>query len=179
MNPALAFDGSGAMGSKRSAGMAGGAQGGAGGQHGMDDGVRVAAALHAISDSDVDFLRVVFQFLQGLCEGHYAPIQNFLRSQSSDANGEHGHTAPSTGLRATNHNLVVMACDVLDALYLRLYPNTVNLVLQVLDTITEMVQGPCLANQVAIVNVKVKRGDCRRGGSLAGTWGLTLSPLCA
>ena len=39
---------------------------------------------------------------------------------------------------------------------MRFSAKLVPLTLQVLDTITEFVQGPCVSNQYAIVNLKVR-----------------------
>ena len=106
-----------------------------------------ASMAREVDTEGVLHLQSLFRFLQVLCEGHFAPIQNFLRDR------RHGSSARTPGA-AVEYNIVALCCQVLEDLHLRFCAELVSLTLQVLDTITELVQGPCLANQLAIVNLK-------------------------
>ena len=55
---------------------------------------------------------------------------------------------------------MTLSCQVLEELQLRFTADVVDLTMQVLDTVTEFVQGPCQPNQFAIVNLKVCVAPC-------------------
>ena len=57
----------------------------------IDAEASASAAVQQADTEDVDRLEELFRFLQVLCEGHFAPIQNFLRDRS------HGTSSQSPG----------------------------------------------------------------------------------
>ncbi|KAI0984952.1 hypothetical protein GJ496_002567 [Pomphorhynchus laevis] len=107
-----------------------------------------SASQHLISalPSSVQRLKSIFRFLQLLCENHNNAFQNFLREQSENK---------------VNYNLVGETLFLLDALcgshtgLLGLLGNYItidsyDLIVQILETLTEYCQGPCHINQDCI-----------------------------
>ncbi|CAK9290328.1 unnamed protein product [Gordionus sp. m RMFG-2023] len=95
--------------------------------------------------SQLDLMIPILRFLQLLCENHNILLQNFLRSQNMK----------------TNSNMVSETLQFLDCIcgstsgglgLLGLYINeeNVNLISQILNTLTEYCQGPCIDNQNCI-----------------------------
>ena len=60
---------------------------------GLDD-ERDPAPVGEWNSDDIEQLIALFRFLQVLCEGHFAPIQNFLRDRRHGI----GSRAPSAGI---------------------------------------------------------------------------------
>ena len=83
----------------------------------------------------------VLQLLQAFCEGHNLTVQNFLREQR--------------GSKHRTVNLVAATVDFLFDLQPVVSAANIRLATQVLDTLVEMVQGPCPANQLELVNKKI------------------------
>jgi len=78
----------------------------------------------------------VLRVLQLLCEGHNLAMQRFLREQRE-----------SGTVSAKSLNLVALVGSIL-AMYVKiLHKDNLELGFQVLDTLTEMTQGPCRDNQ--------------------------------
>lgn len=97
---------------------------------------------------DIAIMEIILRFLQLLCENHNADLQNFLRVQQNNK---------------TSYNLVCETLQFLDCicgsttgglglLGLWINENNVHLINQALETLTEYCQGPCHANQNAIIN---------------------------
>ncbi|EAR98945.2 MIR domain protein (macronuclear) [Tetrahymena thermophila SB210] len=88
------------------------------------------------NDIEVKLLDDVLTFLQLSCEGHYLDLQNYLRQQSNSRN---------------NFDMINAVVDLLKTYYYeartqKMYDN----MCQCLDTINEIVQGPCPENQIAV-----------------------------
>jgi hypothetical protein len=76
------------------------------------------------------------RFLQLLCEGHHLGLQNHLREQT---NGER--------LLMKNFDFVTAISSMLGPCIKLLHSENIEVVFQILDTLTEVVQGPCNGNQ--------------------------------
>ena len=86
----------------------------------------------------------ILAMVQTTCENHHSNNQNFMRSQRFGAVGSAGQ----------NVNLVSKTVDFFSVLCKdahSLNKATCRLLEQTLATLTEFVQGPCLENQVAVV----------------------------
>ncbi|CAF0720089.1 unnamed protein product [Brachionus calyciflorus] len=97
---------------------------------------------------EIAIMEIILRFLQLLCENHNADLQNYLRQQQNNK---------------TSYNLVCETLQFLDCicgsttgglglLGLWINENNVHLINQALETLTEYCQGPCHANQYAIIN---------------------------
>lgn len=100
-----------------------------------------------------------------MVEGHYLPLQNLLREFASTRGKE--RAAKSGGAQAgsgsSGVSVIGATCTFLDALHLRLAGTAAaDLATQVLDTLVELVQGPCHENQLTLINNKVGTGGCER-----------------
>ena len=82
----------------------------------------------------------LLQFMQCLCEGHYGDMQHLLRRQE--------------GMR-TQVNLVIDLVNSLLVLERTLSSATIGLTSQLYQTITELVQGPCPANQRFLIGTNL------------------------
>lgn len=88
----------------------------------------------------------ILRFLQLLTENHYTPMQDFLREQVM-LNGQ---------TNSKTFDVVTFISTMLGAYeneYVNCYSS--NLGNQMMDTLTEFIQGPCKENQRALVNAKV------------------------
>jgi len=79
----------------------------------------------------------LLRLLQLFCEGHNLDLQNYLRQQTNSK---------------ANYDLVTLATKLLSSY--RVNKRNFESVMQCFDTITELIQGPCKANQATIVNSK-------------------------
>ncbi len=93
----------------------------------------------------IESISSLFRFLQVLCEGHCFDIQNFLREQRESSRPV---------------NIVAACAQFLEKLVAVVDANSVNLMLQVYDTLTEFIQGPCESNQLCLVNQKFVEVTC-------------------
>jgi len=90
-------------------------------------------------------LQRTLRFLQLLCEGHHSGLQNFLRDQSSEGNSH-----------KKSFDLVTQTTSALSQYAKVINVRNTELGLQILETIIEVVQGPCMANQeVLCLHTKV------------------------
>jgi hypothetical protein len=78
------------------------------------------------------------RYMQLLCEGHFEDLQHYLRRQPDN------HV--SVNVLEALVELLEVAVSVVDA-------NTYGLTMQLLETITETIQGPCKSNQDFFVTV--------------------------
>ncbi|CAD8132784.1 unnamed protein product [Paramecium pentaurelia] len=83
-------------------------------------------------------LNQVLKFLQNCCEGHYLDLQNYIRQQSNSRN---------------SYNMINQVAELLLTYYYKDKAQYDNMVL-CLDTLNELVQGPCPENQVAVADSK-------------------------
>ncbi|XP_065916546.1 ryanodine receptor 2-like isoform X2 [Dysidea avara] len=117
-----------------------------------------ASNCHVLNDGT--FIHNLFRFLQLLCEGHNEDFQNNLRTQA-------GNT--------TTVNIVVHTVDYLlrlqesisdfywhyssyeaiDAQGREIFFKAFRIAKQVFRTLTEFIQGPCIANQVTLANSRL------------------------
>ena len=82
----------------------------------------------------------LLRMLQLMCEGHNLEAQQFLRAQSG---------------RGRSVNMVAVVTKLFLAIHDSLHSApAMHLAIQVLDTLVEMMQGPCRANQTALVRHK-------------------------
>jgi hypothetical protein len=87
-----------------------------------------------------------FELLQQLCEGHNLVVQDLLREQPSHSG---------------NINLIVLVIDTLvcqcdsSSALKKMEQCEIDMVNSTLDVLIEVVQGPCLGNQLEIVNSDV------------------------
>jgi hypothetical protein len=92
----------------------------------------------------VEYTTCLLRFMQLLCEGHNRDMQNILREQRQD------------GVLNTKTFDFVNATGGLLATYLKfLHSANLQLGYQLIDTLTEVVQGPCRENQRALSQAKV------------------------
>ena len=87
------------------------------------------------------------RFLQLLCEGHFAPFQNYLRCQPMHPGGD-------VNLVTTIAALLALLCDSAFAIS-RFTPPELALVSQLMNTLVEMMQGPCGGNQELVARSDV------------------------
>ncbi|CAD8103545.1 unnamed protein product [Paramecium sonneborni] len=83
-------------------------------------------------------LTQVLRFLQNCCEGHYLDLQNYIRQQTNSRN---------------SYNMINQVAELLLTYYYKDKAQYENMVL-CLDTLNELVQGPCSENQVAVADSK-------------------------
>lgn len=103
--------------------------------------------LQVLESEDADesfpetgFIFEILRFLQLLCEGHNLALQNYLRSQT--------HNVKS-------FDLISETAAYLEALYREIGPTNIDTAVQVFTTLTEYCQGPCRANQFALIRTKL------------------------
>jgi len=94
---------------------------------------------HSFERRLMDLLRL----LQLLCEGHFRPMQNHLRVQTIQ--GE---------LHSQSFNFVQGISELLSKFLKFLSADSLPIGLQLLDTLVEMVQGPCRENQRLLAQPK-------------------------
>jgi len=102
----------------------------------------------------------LYRLLQVLVEGHYLPLQNFFREFASGraamVRARSGSSAAAS-LGGVGVSVVSAACEFLESLAPRLASSdAAELCAQVLDTLIELVQGPCHENQLTLINNKVR-----------------------
>ncbi|CAD8059333.1 unnamed protein product [Paramecium primaurelia] len=83
-------------------------------------------------------LTQVLKFLQNCCEGHYLDLQNYIRQQTNSRN---------------SFNMINQVAELLLSYYYKDRAQYENMVL-CLDTLNELVQGPCPENQIAVADSK-------------------------
>ena len=93
---------------------------------------KVDASHHSVQQRLIDLLR----FVQLFCEGHYRDMQNHLRAQM--VLGE---------VHSQSFNFVQAGSEFLSQYLKFLQISVLPIGLQLLDTLVEMVQGPCRENQ--------------------------------
>lgn len=93
----------------------------------------------------------LLRFLQLLTEGHHTALQNFLREQ----------TLPNGVINQKSFDFVSNVAQML-AVYEKQYINSYSCTLgmQLMETLIEVVQGPCKLNQKRLVEAKII--DCCR-----------------
>lgn len=82
-------------------------------------------------------LKKLLRFLQLLCENHNHSLQSYIRYQ------EKSHI---------NYNLIQSVVDLLEILMKKKEHTSFHILSQCFETLTEFIQGPCLENQVEIIN---------------------------
>lgn len=92
--------------------------------------------------SSIRLIKDVLRFLQLLCEGHYLDMQNYLRDQK--------YENPSL-----NRDFVSFGAKMLSTFVKINNKMSLELGIQLLDFLVELVQGPCIANQAQLINIKV------------------------
>lgn len=82
---------------------------------------------------------LIIKFLQLLCENHNNRLQNFLRQQNFKK----------------NYDLLSLSNKFLHILFKKFNNNLFNSIIKCFDLLIEFVQGPCLENQMEIINSKL------------------------
>lgn len=85
--------------------------------------------------------QVTFKFLRNMCEDHFLPGQEILRSQSASSSIDIVGIAVQTLLSQANTCMRAL---------IKLEEG--ELVINILEVLTKMVQGPCTENQMMLVN---------------------------
>ena len=93
----------------------------------------------------------LLRFIQLLCEGQNAPLQNYLRVQVQ-ANGEVNHKSFDF------ISYIAQMLGVFEKQYINCY--SCQLTQQMIETLKEVIQGPCKENQRRLV--EAKSIDCCR-----------------
>ena len=89
-----------------------------------------------ISEDECEEVKDILRLLQLFAEGHFAPLQNYIRQQT---NSYH------------SYDLLDDISDLLNAFIQIKHTIFFDTMIQCFDTITEFIQGPCFENQVAII----------------------------
>jgi len=109
---------------------------------------------------DADFTCSIFRFLQLLAEGHNDDFQNYLRTQS-------GNTSSINLIICTVDYLLRLQESIMDFYWHYASKETIdpagqetltralNVASQVFNTITEVIQGPCVGNQLALTHSRL------------------------
>lgn len=105
----------------------------------------------------------VLELLQAFCEGHNLTVQNFLREQRGSRHSTVNLVAASVDflfelqpvVSAANIRLATQVGGWLPSTRDVVHPSCTWVSWQTLDTLIEMVQGPCPANQLELVNKKI------------------------
>ena len=84
-------------------------------------------------------IKTILRLLQLLCENHNEHLQNYLRFQEKSRN---------------NYDMVAATLLLLEELMKKKYFRSFLVMSQCFDTLTEFIQGPCFANQTAIIDSK-------------------------
>lgn len=84
----------------------------------------------------------LFRLLQLFCEGHFAGLQNYVRSQHDNL-----HSA----------NVVLEAMSFIEEMSAFVTPSNYRVLVQGFELLTEVCQGPCRQNQEALINYGVCR----------------------
>ena len=83
--------------------------------------------------------KVVLTYLQLLCENHNEKLQNYLREQFKSRR---------------SFNLVTTLVFLLEELMKKAYDHHFMVISQCFDTLIEMIQGPCKASQISLIDSK-------------------------
>ena len=159
-----------------------------------------SSSLSSSSASQLaSLMETIMRFLQLLCENHYSPLQNYLREQPASSKPQHNIVAqtlrfldwtcggswtpqPPFNSNSNNNNNNNNNCMLLDVW---IGEKNARLVNQSLITLIEYCQGPCRANQQAILANTATTSDATAAattsGGLAIIVALVLSdmrPLC-
>ncbi|KAM3129288.1 hypothetical protein pb186bvf_018575 [Paramecium bursaria] len=84
-----------------------------------------------------DLVNVILKFLQNCAEGHYSELQNYIRYQSNSR---------------ASIDLINVVADLFKSQEKTI--QSFSNLMRCLDTLNELVQGPCLENQVAVSDSK-------------------------
>ncbi|CAD8066638.1 unnamed protein product [Paramecium sonneborni] len=87
--------------------------------------------------SKMSILIYLLKYFQLICEGHNLQIQNYLRQQYNSRN---------------NYNIVQAMVELLCAFENDLQRDSFEVIMNTLETLTELVQGPCSQNQQDIID---------------------------
>lgn len=89
-----------------------------------------------ISEDECEEMKDILRLLQLFAEGHFSDLQNYIRHQT---NSYH------------SYDLLDDISDLLNAYMQIKHTAFFDTMIQCFDTITEFIQGPCVENQVAII----------------------------
>ncbi|KAL7671399.1 hypothetical protein ACOME3_006297 [Neoechinorhynchus agilis] len=123
-------------------------------------GVYVEGSLTEGNLSDSEFICSLFRFLQLLCEGHYQDFQNFLRAQAGNNSSINIVICTVDYLLSLQESMMdfywhFSGKDSMDDSGKESFCKAIVVARQVLNTLTEYIQGPCLPNQLAIANSRL------------------------
>jgi hypothetical protein len=91
----------------------------------------------------IKVIKQTLRFFQLLCEGHYLNMQNYLRDQSQYES------------HLLKRDLVETGAKMLGSFTKINNKNSVEMGIQIIDFLVEIIQGPCIENQVKLEGCKV------------------------
>lgn len=91
------------------------------------------------------YLRRIFRFMQLLCENHNLNLQNILRQQTTVTGNPNSKT----------FDFVSQLARMVGDFYKLFSCETCDLGQQIIDTLIELIQGPCTGNQTALITAKI------------------------
>lgn len=86
----------------------------------------------------------ILRFLQLLCEGHHSQMQDYLREQRIEDK-----------LHPKSFDFVTAVSGMLGSYIKMMHADNIDLGFQIIDTLTEVVQGPCKGNQRVLSQPKI------------------------
>jgi len=89
-----------------------------------------------IDEEGIDQIQSILRLLQLFAEGHFGDLQNYIRQQT---NSYH------------SYDLLVSISDLLGVYMEVKHSKFFETMMQCFDTLTELIQGPCMENQLAVV----------------------------
>jgi len=89
-----------------------------------------------IDEDEIDQIQSILRLLQLFAEGHFSDLQNYIRQQT---NSYH------------SYDLLVSISDLLGVYMEVKHCKFFETMMQCFDTLTELIQGPCMENQLAVV----------------------------
>ena len=92
------------------------------------------------SRPEYSMVQPIMRLMQLLCEGHNVDMQRYMHAQISSLK---------------NYDLVTLCAELFDTLARHLDRQTLPVLIQIVRTLTEMCQGPCVENQVILTETKV------------------------
>ncbi|KAL4441627.1 hypothetical protein ABPG74_021559 [Tetrahymena malaccensis] len=105
----------------------------------------VQGQINAYEEDEIILnLKRIYRFLQLFCEGHFLPLQDFLREQK-----QNGNTNPYS------INFIKVISQNFGSLIRYLNDKTIDLGQQMIDLLIESLQGPCQMNQKCLSDNRI------------------------
>ncbi|EAR94170.2 cation channel family protein (macronuclear) [Tetrahymena thermophila SB210] len=105
----------------------------------------VQGQINAYEEDEIILnLKRIYRFLQLFCEGHFLPLQDFLREQKQNGN-----------LNPQSINFIKTISQNFGSLIRYLNDKTIDLGQQMIDLLIESLQGPCQLNQKCLSDNRI------------------------